>query len=150
MEVDAYFIAERYIGQKEVFGKLDNPLILAMLRLDNDWPKNDETPWCSAFMNWVCWHLRVARSKSLMARSWLNVGYAIDIKSAEVGWDLVILKRGGGAQPGAHVINAPGHVGFFAGVENTNVLLLGGNQGDSVSIRRYPQNRILGVRRIRT
>lgn len=150
MEVDAYFIAERYIGQKEVFGKLDNPLILAMLRLDNDWPQNDETPWCSAFANWVCWHLRVGRSKSLRARSWLHVGYAIPLSDAIPGWDVVILKRGSGKQPGPNVINAPGHVGFYAGVEGNKVLLLGGNQGNAVSIAGYPQSRILGVRRIRT
>lgn len=149
MDVDLYFIAERYIGTKEVFGKIDNPLILAMLKLDNDWPKNDETPWCSGFMNWICWHLRVARSKSLMARSWLNVGYAIDLEDATPGWDVVILKRGSGKQPGPNVINAPGHVGFFAGVEGNKVLLLGGNQGDSVSISGYAKSRILGVRRIR-
>ena len=150
MEVDAYYIAERYIGQKEVFGKMDNPLILAMLKLDNKWPKNDETPWCSAFMNWVCWHLRVARSKSLMARSWLDVGYSIPLSDAWPGWDIVILKRGTGRQPGPNVRNAPGHVGFFSGVEGNRVLLLGGNQGDAVSIASYPQSRILGIRRIRT
>ena len=94
--------------------------------------------------------MRVARSKSLMARSWLNVGYAIDIDAAEVGWDIVIFKRGSGAQPGPNVINAPGHVGFYAGMNGTKVQVLGGNQGDAVSIKGYSKSRILGVRRIRS
>ena len=64
------------------------------------------------------------------------------------GFDVVILRRGGGDQPGPEVLDAPGHVGFFAGHEDPNVLLLGGNQGDSVSVAPFAAARILGVRRL--
>ncbi len=60
----------------------------------------------------------------------------------------MILKRGGGKQPGPDVIKAPGHVGFFAGVEEKSVLVLGGNQSDEVNVSPFPVARVLGVRRL--
>ena len=148
MTITPLEIAERFIGAREVEGSASNPAILAMLQLDDAWPKDDAVPWCSAFANYVCWLLRLPRSKSLRARSWLRVGVPISIEGAYPGFDVVILKRGGGRQPGPDVIKAPGHVGFFAGIEGKRVLLVGGNQGDAVSMRGYPVARILGVRRL--
>ena len=148
IRVDAYTIASRFTGLREVPGQGDNPQILAMLKLDDTWPEHDEVPWCSAFMNYVAWLLRLPRSKSLRARSWLAIGRPIHITEAEAGFDVVILKRGGGDQPGPEVLKAPGHVGLFAGLESPDVLMLGGNQGDTVSISRYPISRVLGVRRL--
>jgi uncharacterized protein (TIGR02594 family) len=119
MRTSAYLIAQRYVGVKEVPGTEDNPVVLAMLKLDGDWPEHDEVPWCSGFANWICWHLRLPRSKSLRARSWLRVGTPIQLDEAKAGFDVVILKRGSGTQPGPDVIDAPGHVGFYAGVEGS-------------------------------
>jgi uncharacterized protein (TIGR02594 family) len=151
IELTAFELAQRYSNIKEVAGNVSNPLILAMLKLDQKWPDDDKVPWCSAFMNWICWNLRLPRSKSLRARSWLLVGEEVNIQNMEVGFDVVILKRGSGSQPGPEVIKAPGHVGFFAGwsYQNpNNILLLGGNQNDSVNISGYNSRRILGVRRL--
>ena len=147
-EISAYEIAQRFVGIKEVPGSTANPHILAMLRLDQEWPEDDSVPWCSAFVNYVAWLLRLPRSKSLRARSWLTVGEAIELQDAEAGFDVVIFKRGGGTQPGPDVIDAPGHVGFFAGIEGRNILVLSGNHSDSVSISSYPKGRLLGVRRL--
>ncbi len=148
IEITAYSLAQRFIGVDEVSGNSSNPLVLAMLKLDQNWPEGDHVPWCSAFVNYVTWLLRLPRSKSLRARSWLNVGSSISLDLASVGFDVVILKRGTGNQPGADVIDAPGHVGLFGGVEGSKVLILGGNQSDSVNVSRYPANRILGIRRL--
>ena len=126
---------------------MENPIILAMLRLDNEWPQNDEVPWCSALMNYICWLARLPRSKSLMARSWLTVGKGITLEQAEPG-DVIILKRGTGEQPGPEVLKAPGHVGFYAGRFGEFIEVLGGNQSDTVKISRYPVKRLLGVRRL--
>jgi uncharacterized protein (TIGR02594 family) len=144
----AFDLAQRYCEVKEVAGEMSNPVIMAMLKLDNKWPKDDKVPWCSAFMNWITWNLRLPRSKSLRARSWLLVGYDCQ-QEPEVGFDVVILKRGGGSQPGRDVIKAPGHVGFFAGWRMGEVLILGGNQNDSVNVSAYPNERILGIQRLR-
>jgi uncharacterized protein (TIGR02594 family) len=147
--LQAFNIAERFTSIKEVGGSVDNPQIMAMLKLDNDWPSHDEVPWCSGFVNYVCWLLRLPRSKDLRARSWLTVGQGIDFGDADTG-DIIVLKRGKGDQPGPDVIDAPGHVGFFAGYDDENQLIevLGGNQSDTVKISRYPRSRLLGVRRL--
>ena len=146
--VSAYELAQRFVGIKEVPGSTANPQILAMLKLDMNRPEDDSVPWCSGFVNYIAWLLRLPRSKSLRARSWLTIGEVIDLEEAEPGFDLAVFKRGGGNQPGPEIIDAPGHVGFYAGIENKKVLVLGGNQGDSVSISSYPKSRLLGVRRL--
>lgn len=148
MDVTAYDLAQRFVGVKEVPGKTDNAMVVGMLRLDEAWPASDEVPWCSAFVNFVAWLLRLPRSKALSARSWLRVGVPVSLSEAQVGFDVVVLKRGSGKQPGPEVVDAPGHVGFYAGVEGPDVILLGGNQGDEVSLARYPMGRVLGVRRL--
>jgi hypothetical protein len=56
---------------------------------------------------------------------------------ARIG-DVVIKKKGKQA-----------HVGFFAGYdENGNVLILGGNQQDSLNVTPYPYEQVLDIRRI--
>lgn len=146
MNLTAFDIASRFIGIREIEGKVSNPQILSMLQLDAKWPKGDEVPWCSAFPNYIAWIMRLPRSKSLRARSWLNVGTPISINQARQGFDVVILKRGSGRQPGPSVIAAPGHVGFYASHDSKHVYLLGGNQSNSVTVSPYPLSRVLGVR----
>lgn len=148
LEISAFELAQRFVGIKEISGSQSNPYILAMLHLDQDWPEGDEVPWCSAFINYIAWLLRLPRSKNLAARSWLGVGMTVDLPDAEAGFDIVILKRGSGEQPGPEVLDAPGHVGFFAGHQGGNVLILGGNQNDTVSIAPFNAVRLLGIRRL--
>src|SRR5512145_2852086 len=100
IEITAFDLAQRFVGISEISGSASNPQILAMLRLDAHWPEGDHVPWCSAFMNYVAWLLRLPRSKSLLARSWLSVGRPVNLEEAEAGFDVVILKRGSGQQPG--------------------------------------------------
>jgi uncharacterized protein (TIGR02594 family) len=134
----AFDLAQRFVGVKEVAGTASNPLVLAMLRLDDEWPQDDAVPWCSAFVNYVAWLLRLPRSKSLAARSWLDIGRVVALDEARVGFDVVILSREGG-----------GHVGWFAGLPTpTTVALLGGNQGDAVTVASFTRTRVLGVRRL--
>jgi uncharacterized protein (TIGR02594 family) len=138
-------IAQRFVGIEEVGGKVDNPQIMAMLKLDNSWPTADEVPWCSGFANY-CAHLcRAPRSKDLRARSWLEVGRGIRLEDAEPG-DVVVLKRG--TDDGPEVIDAPGHVGFYAGISGKLIEVLGGNQSDTVKVSRYPTSRLLSIRRV--
>jgi len=138
----AFDLAARFVGVKEVPGKGDNPFILGMLRLDSEWPQHDEVPWCSAFMNFVAWMLRLPRSKSLLARSWLDVG--LPVANPIPGWDVVIFWRGYKDD------GRTGHVGFYAGTdESGNILVLGGNQGNMVSIAPYDRTKVLGYRRLK-
>jgi uncharacterized protein (TIGR02594 family) len=148
IELTAFDLAQRFVGVSEVPEQASNPQILAMLQLDEKWPKGDDVAWCSAFMNYVAWLLRLPRSKSLAARSWLSVGRSVSLEEAVAGFDVVVLKRGTGNQPGPNVIDAPGHVGLFAGREGMNLLVLGGNQADAVNVSRFASNRLLGIRRL--
>ena len=114
IELTAFDMAQRFVGMKEIPGTGDNPQIVSMLRLDQTWPKNDEVPWCSAFMNYITWLLRLPRSKDLRARSWLLVGRPVTLEEAEPGFDVVILKRGGDDQPGPEVIDAKASLPLLA------------------------------------
>lgn len=137
---DLYRLARRFIGLREVAGAVHNPQIMAMLRLDATWPQGDEIPWCAAFVGYIAWLLGLPRSKSLAARSWLKVGEPIDITDAERGRDVVVFSRG--SNPAA------GHVAFFDRLDGPYVYVLGGNQGDAVSIARFPILQVIGVRRL--
>lgn len=167
LTVTPFSLAQRFVGVKEAPGAASNPMIQAMLGLDLGTVMGDDVAWCSAFANYIAWLLRLPRSKSLAARSWLRVGTVVpSLKDAVPGFDVVILKRGEGDQPGPDVIAAPGHVGFFAGYEagrlepasegapftmkigEGRVHLLAGNQGDMVSVATFPESRVLGVRRL--
>lgn len=149
--LDLFQLGQRFIGEiKERPGDLENPFVqwahsLCGLSADT----KDEVPWCSSWLNSMAWLLRLPRSKSPAARSWLQVGRPVTLTDAKVGYDVVILQRGTGKQPDATVINAPGHVGIYAGWTEDGVLVLGGNQGDTVSIAPFSATRLLGVRRLK-
>ena len=150
ISITAFEMAQRFVGIKEIPGPdNNNDQILKMLKLDDPGQSCDEVPWCSAFVNYIAWLLRLPRSKSLSARSWLTIGFSVELADAEVGFDVVVLKRNGDNQPGPEVLAANGHVGFFAGTEGNQILVLGGNQSNSVNVSPYPKSRLLGIRRLR-
>src|SRR5260221_117980 len=104
-----YQLAERFVGEvRERPSLADDPFILWALEcvLPAAADLHDEIPWCSAFLNRLAWLARLPRSKSAAARSWLQVGLPIALEAAVAESDVVILKRGAGAQPGPDVIAA--------------------------------------------
>lgn len=137
-----YALALRFVGElHELPGVQHHPFIQwahMLCRLGAEQP--DETPWCSSFLNAIAWLLHLPRSGSAAARSWLDVGQVITLDQAVPGWDVVILRRG--AHP------TQGHVGLFAGRTGGLVHLLGGNQGNKVSIAPFDVADVLGVRRL--
>lgn len=156
-----YAIARRFRNLKELPGDRDHPLILAMLRLNHEWPEHDEVAWCKAAVNFVCHVAGVKYTKSLLAMSALLMGEPVEVEEAEVGSDIVILRRGSGdygvagdmvelerlvrEEPGKV---PPAHVGFFSGFLAGSVLVFGGNQSDAWNLAPFPRERILGVRRL--
>jgi uncharacterized protein (TIGR02594 family) len=144
-----FAVGARFLGLAEQPGAAQSPAIVAMLQLTDRSVHDDETPWCSAFVNYVAWLLGLPRSNSLAARSWLNVGTAVPLTAARQGYDVVILSRGERPAP-AWELHAPGHVAFFAAWRpgQRQVELLGGNQGDRVSLATFDDARVLGVRRL--
>ena len=143
-------LAMRFVGEvHEIPGEQHSPFIQWCLECCGYGPEApDEIPWCAAFVSRICWICRLPRSKSAAARSWLQVGTAKALPDAFIG-DIVVLKRGQGAgQSGPDVLQAPGHVGFYAGREAGRVLILSGNQSDAVTVARFSVKDILGIRRV--
>lgn len=142
MEITLYDLAQRFIGLREVGGDDDNPFIVWSLGLCGFDPHttHDEVPWCSAWLNSLCWLLRLPRSKSAAARSWLTVGRPVKLEDAKPAYDIVVFSRGSSPKTG--------HVGVFAGLDGDSVYVLGGNQGNMVSVMPFPRERVLGVRRL--
>ena len=98
-----------------------------------------ETAWCAAFVNGVFGMAGIDGTNSLAARSFSKWGNPVDPTEAQMG-DIVVLSRGDNA--------AQGHVGFFQGYdEEGNILILGGNQGNKVSIQSYSRDRLVAMRR---
>jgi uncharacterized protein (TIGR02594 family) len=131
-------------GVEEIPGPSHEARIIQYHRATTLKASEDEVPWCSSFVNWCVERAGYTTTKSARARSWLAWGTDIDPPAYGC---VVIIKRGGGSQPGPEVLDAKGHVGFFMGfADPRHIQILGGNQGNRVSIRPYPAARVLGYR----
>lgn len=132
------------LGEKEISGDhAHNPTIIKYAHEAGfEWVNDDETPWCSIFVNWVAKKHNLQTSNKANARSWLLVGQRVD-SQPEPG-DVVIFWR-----ESPH--SWKGHVGFFFGFSKngSRVYCLGGNQGNQVSISAYPSDTVLGFRRLK-
>lgn len=98
-----------------------------------------KTAWCAAFVDAVLHKSNLGGGTGkLNARSYLNWGVPVDTPRRG---DVVVFSRG---DPNGW----QGHVGFFEGYDsNGNIRVLGGNQGNQVSVTSYNPNRLLGFRR---
>jgi len=133
-------IALSQYGTLEIPGSEDNPAILNYFKeIGHEWVRDDETAWCSAFVNWVALKGGVERSGKLDARSWLKVG------EPQINWklgDVVIYWR-------ESKRSWKGHIGFPIREADGVIWTLGGNQGNQVKIAPYPSGRVLGFRRLK-
>jgi uncharacterized protein (TIGR02594 family) len=97
----------------------------------------DSVPWCSSFVCWCMEQSGIASTRFKAARSWLTWGSEI---AAPVPGCVVVLWR-------VSPRSGKGHVGLYVGKDDQGrVLLLGGNQGDRVSVRPYQPSRVLSHR----
>ncbi len=131
-----YNIALRELesGVSEIPGKKNNPRILEYHSHTLLHATDDETPWCSSFVNWCIEKSGLSGTRSAAARSWLKWGKQLE--EPQVGC-IVVFKRGNSWQ---------GHVGFYHNETNNHILVLGGNQSNSVSIKSYPKPDLLAYR----
>lgn len=131
--------ARKLFGTVETPGKASTAEIMA-------WAKecglktvysDDEVPWCGLFAAVVAKRAGWDPVESpLWARNWAKFGRAVTPKEASLGDVLVFQRPGGG-----------GHVGFYVGHDAGYYHVLGGNQGDAVTITRIAKNRCIGIRR---
>ncbi len=96
----------------------------------------NEVPWCSSFINWCMEQSGIAGTDSAVARSWERWGRKID--APKVGAVAVFWRESKSS--------GLGHVGFYASETSTKVAVLGGNQGNRVSVDNYPKARLLSYR----
>jgi uncharacterized protein (TIGR02594 family) len=95
--------------------------------------QDDQTYWCSAFCVWVMEQAGYTSTKSAWARSWLDWGKEIDRPERGA---ITVFSRG----------PRSGHVAFYLAHTNTTIRVLGGNQGDAVSIADHDRSNFLGYR----
>lgn len=124
-------IAKKEIGVKEIPGG-PNARIEEYLAMLGGKPGN---AWCSAFLAWVMTQAGLPHTHSLAARSWTK--WQTPISQPRVGC-VVVLSRG--------TQSWQGHVGLLIRESPKTLTLLGGNQGDAVSIRPYPRSKLLALR----
>ncbi len=118
----------------EIQGSEDNPRIVEMYRLcGHAEVKNDEVPWCAAFVGATLKLSGYKGTGSLLARSYEKFGEVLD---KPVEGCLVVLWR-------KSKKSGSGHIGFYAGETSKGIQIFGGNQSDKVSVQTYPRNRLL-------
>lgn len=131
-------VATELIGQKEVKGKLHNPIILRMWDRIRVGVTDDETPWCAAGVGYCLEESGIRSTRSGWALSYEKYGEACDPSLGAIAY----MKRYNSA---GKLIG--GHVAFAVGQsQDGSIMLLGFNQSDSVSVARFPKSRILGYR----
>lgn len=132
------------LGQKEISGPDENPSIVRYAKEGGsfEWINEDDTPWCSIFVNWCAKKSGLKGSGLANARSWLIIGQGVD--NPQPG-DVVVFWR-------ESKDSWKGHVGFFFGFskDGRRVFCLGGNQGNQVSISSFDVDQVLGYRRLST
>ncbi len=134
-------IAESLIGIKEIAGSEHHPMIVEFLKTATRGKiLPDETPWCSAFLNYVLIRAGFRPTYSLAAKDWLNWGRKLD--SPRKGC-IAVLDRD---NPNAE--DWQGHVGLYLRTDyaDNRVLLLGGNQDNRVYNKWYDMDLVVGWR----
>lgn len=128
--------AVKMIGVKEIVGAKHNPVILGWakeLNLEKVY-NADEIPWCGLAVAYACHSagLEVV-AKPLWALSWAKWG--TDVTEPMLG-DILTFKR-----------NVGGHVGIYVGEDKECYHVLGGNQGNAMSVSRIAKARLYKARR---
>lgn len=124
-------VAMSYRGIREIPGPQHHPKILEWWRrIKRGGIKDDETPWCAAFVGGCLEEAGLRSSRFESARSYLSWG--IPLREPVPGC-IVVFERVGG-----------GHVGFAtARAADGRLMILGGNQSNQVSIAPFEAHRVV-------
>ena len=132
--------ARAKLGTREAAGIANSPTIMG-------WAKRlgmkalgiaynaDSVPWCGLFVATCMQEAGIAAAPvAVRAKAWATWGANLGAAVLAPGAVLVFERAGGG------------HVGFYVGEDATHYHVLGGNQGDSVSIMRLEKGRCIARR----
>lgn len=140
-------IARGELGTHEIRGARDNARVVEYHQTTTLRARDDETAWCSSFVNWSMAQAGIRGTDSAAARSWLNWGQAVPINADSVRpGDVIVFPRGNNP--------AQGHVAIVSEVlDGGRVRVVGGNQsvrGENVEGVTYADRRLsdaIGLRR---
>lgn len=132
--------ARAKLGTREAAGPANSPTIMG-------WAKRlgtkvlgmiynaDSVPWCGLFVATCMAEAGIAPPPvPVRASAWATWGQSLRFERIAPGAVLVFKRPGGG------------HVGFYVGEDATSFHVLGGNQGDCVSITRIAKDRCVAWR----
>lgn len=123
-------------GTTELAGSINNPVIMGWAKetgLEKIYTA-DSIPWCGLYMAVVMHRAqRPVVDSPLWALNWNKFG--VRVNTAMLGDILTFTRKSGG------------HVGIYVGEDATAYHVLGGNQGDKVSIVRIAKSRLSQIRR---
>ncbi|WP_380784415.1 TIGR02594 family protein [Sphingomonas sp. R86520] len=132
--------ARAKLGTKEAPGSANSPTILG-------WAKRlgikvlgiiynaDSVPWCGVFVGYCLQENGIELPAiAVRATSWSTWGQSLRPERLAPGTVLVFERPGGG------------HVGFYVGEDAKAYHVLGGNQGDAVTIARVAKDRCIARR----
>lgn len=121
------------LGISEIYGKRNNPRIVAYHATTTLGASADEVPWCSSFVNWCMERAGVKGTDSAAARSWDSWGLP---SVSQVGCVVTFPRTGGSGR----------HVAFVAGYHGNTLFHLGGNQSDRVNVGRADESTATAMR----
>lgn len=136
--------ARKYIGTSEIPGSKNNPVLMRILDLADGIKDgktigafDDDEAWCAKYVSAVLELVKIRSARSAWAQMYKT--YAQELKAPAVGAIVVFWRE----KP----TSTKGHVGFVVGRDkNDNLMVLGGNQGDEVSVKPFAPHRVLAYR----
>lgn len=124
------------LGQHEIAGPETNKRIIEYHMTTSLKATSDEVAWCSAFTNWVMAQHGIVGTNSAAAISWEKWGGAIEPRLGCI----VVMRRNDPSNPLAR------HVGFLWWDAGKEMVILGGNQNNTVSLQAFNINRVVAYR----
>lgn len=135
-------VAYKFLGLNEKVNGKNNPIILDWYKdLGISWIKETDTPWCGTFVAYVAKQAGrkwiPVKDNPLGAQNWSRFPQgSTKLSKPALGCVAVYTRKG---SPGS------GHVGFVAGKDKKgNIMILGGNQSNSVKLAPYTEERLIG------
>jgi uncharacterized protein (TIGR02594 family) len=127
--------ANSFIGLREVAGPKHNKIILGWLDKLGAWWRDDETAWCGVFVAHCMQDAKLPYPAMYMrAKAWSDYGSLLQRDRLAPGAILVFDRAGGG------------HIGFYVGEDAGHYFVLGGNQGNAVSVMKLGKTRLVASR----
>lgn len=138
--------ARDLVGLREISGPIHEPKVLQLWREARmPYVHDDETAWCAAFVGAMLERSMITSTRLPNARSYENWG--LDVLTDTGRRDLIRIPIGAVCVFERPPDSWKGHVNFAIGrTESGDLVCVGGNQSDSVSIATFKTARLIAAR----